>query len=292
MLQRPDGQVLSPWTPGSHVDLVLENDLTRQYSLCGDPLDLSRYEVAVLRSDSGRGGSRTIHDSLKVGDTVRIRGPRNNFALIEAPSYLFIAGGIGITPLLPMIVRVTEAGLPWRLVYGGRTRNAMAFASSLAESYPASVTIAPHDEMGLLDLEKELGECSADSVVYCCGPESLLSAVEAECQQRSIRLRTERFAPRELDHLPAASGFDVELARSGVTLHVTPDESILDVVENAGVSVDYSCLEGTCGTCETSVLGGHPDHRDSVLSLEDRKAGNVMMICVSRSMSSHLILDL
>ena len=284
------GRALPPWTPGAHVDLILGDAPTRQYSLCGDPADHGEYRVGVLRDPNGRGGSLHVHDRLRTGDVVRIRGPRNNFELAPAPRYLFIAGGIGITPILTMIRSAEAAGAQWRLVYGGRQRASMAFLDELAR-YGERVTVQPQDEVGLLDLDTLLGEPFDDTLVYCCGPEPLLAAVEERCRPRRA-LHVERFSAKPLTAPARTDAFDVVLTRSELTLTVPPDRSILQVVEDAGVGVLSSCAEGTCGTCETSVLAGEPDHRDSVLTEDDRQRGDCMMICVSRSCSPQLVLDL
>ncbi|MFD0687333.1 PDR/VanB family oxidoreductase [Actinomadura fibrosa] len=292
-LRSPDGLRLPSWEPGAHVDLVLREGLVRQYSLCGDPNDLSTLQVAVLREEGGRGGSRYVHDVLAEGQPIRVRGPRNHFALVEAKSYLFIAGGIGITPILPMIEATEQAGRAWRLVYGGRTRTSMAFAEDLQTRYPSRVDIRPQDEHGLLDLPTLLAlpDDATDTAVYCCGPEPLLQAVEQHCETWPPgALHVERFVPKT-DTGPR-DAFDVELVQSGMVVTVPADRSILQVVEDAGVPVLSSCREGTCGTCETAVLGGEPDHRDSLLTDEEKAANDTMMICVSRSRSARLLLDL
>jgi ferredoxin-NADP reductase len=295
-LHAVDGHALPPWTPGAHVDLVLDGldppAPTRQYSLCGDPADHHEYRVGVLRDPNGRGSSLAVHDRLQAGDVVRIRGPRNNFELVPAPRYLFIAGGIGITPILTMVAAAEAAGAQWRLVYGGRQRASMAFLDELA-GYGDRVTVCPQDETGLLDLDTLLGTPQAGTLVYCCGPEPLLNAVEQRCATWPRRaLHVERFSAKPLTAPARAEAFEVVLARSELTLTVPPDRSILDVVDEAGVGVLSSCAEGTCGTCETPVLDGEPDHRDSVLDEDERQAGACMMICVSRSRSPRLVLDL
>ncbi|QUQ64284.1 PDR/VanB family oxidoreductase [Kutzneria sp. CA-103260] len=287
-LRHPDGHPLPAWTPGAHVDLVL-GDLVRQYSLCGDPRDTSIMRVAVLREPSGRGGSRHVHDVLAAGHRVEVQGPRNHFPLVEAKRYLFVAGGIGITPILPMVAEVAAAGRDWRLLYGGRTRSSMAFREELARRHPGNVEIRPQDEHGLLDLPAFLAEPDGDTAVYCCGPDPLLAAVEQHRGAGALHL--ERFAPRTGALDGPRQEFDVELARTGAVLRVPADRSILDVVERSGVSVLSSCREGTCGTCETTVLSGTPDHRDSVLTDEERAVNDTMMICVSRSCSPRLVLD-
>jgi cytochrome P450/ferredoxin-NADP reductase len=291
-LRAVDDHPLPPWEAGAHVDLVLGEAPTRQYSLCGDPGDRHEYRLGILRDPEGRGSSLHVHDRLAVGDTVRVRGPRNNFPLVDSPRYLFVAGGIGITPILAMIRTAEAAGAQWRLVYGGRHRASMAFVDELAR-YGDRVSIHPQDETGLLDLESLLGTPEPDTLVYCCGPEPLLAAVEQRCHAWPRgSLHVERFAPRPQAEPVRSEAFEVVLRQSELTLSVPPDRSILSVVEEAGVGVLSSCAEGTCGTCETAVLDGLPEHRDSVLSDEERQANDCMMICVSRACSERLVLDL
>lgn len=296
VLHHPGGQSLPAWEPGAHIDVELAEDLVRQYSLCGDPRDSSAWQLAVLREEAGRGGSQHVHDILSAGQSVRVRGPRNHFPLVDAKRYLFIAGGIGITPILPMIARIADSGRDWQLVYGGRTRSSMAFRDELEARYPGHVDIRPEDECGLLDLPTVLAEPeqdAADTAVYCCGPEPLLLAVEQHCTDWPAgALHVERFAPRAGATDGPREAFEIELAESGTVLDVPAERSILEVVEQSGVPVLSSCQEGTCGTCETAVLAGQPDHRDCVLTDEERDVGDAMMICVSRSRTPRLVLDL
>ncbi|WP_329222548.1 PDR/VanB family oxidoreductase [Streptomyces sp. NBC_01485] len=287
-LRHPLGEPLPAWEPGAHLDVVLGPGLERQYSLCGDPADRSAWRIAVLREPDGRGGSAYVHEQLGQGDKVRVRGPRNHFALRPAARYRFIAGGIGITPVLPMLAAAEAAGAEWTLLYGGRSRNSMAFTGELAR-YGDRVTVAPQDEAGLLDLGSVLDALPEGTLVYCCGPGPLLDAVEARCP--SGALHVERFQAKE-QPVGEDGEFEVELAQSGRTLTVVPGVSVLDTVRASGVEVLFSCTEGTCGTCETDVLEGTPDHRDSVLSDEEREAGETMMICVSRCKGKKLVLDL
>jgi len=290
-LAAPDGAELPAWTPGAHVDLVLGDGLTRQYSLCGPIADNTLYRVGVLRNAQGRGGSVAVHE-LAAGATVRVRGPRNHFPLGGSQRYLFIAGGIGITPILSMIADAEAAGAEWELLYGGRSRASMAFLDELA-SYGDRVTVFAEDEVGRMDLERALGTPSPGTAVYCCGPCGLLDAVEQKCRSWPAgSLHYERFAAKEQAPVDAESAFEVTLARSGMTLSVTPDESIFAVCQQAGVSVLGSCFEGVCGTCETGVLDGEIDHRDSILNEEERESNELMMICVSRCKSKQLTLDL
>ncbi|WP_329335444.1 PDR/VanB family oxidoreductase [Streptomyces sp. NBC_01352] len=287
-LRHPLGERLPDWEPGAHIDVVLGPDLERQYSLCGDPGDRDAWRIAVLREPDGRGGSAHVHGQLGQGDKVRVRGPRNHFALRTAPRYRFVAGGIGITPILPMLAAAEAAGAEWTLLYGGRNRESMAFTEELGR-YGDRVTIAPQDETGLLDLGSVLDDVPEGTLVYCCGPGPLLDAVEA--RSPAGVLHVERFQAKE-QVTGENTEFEVELAQSGRTLTVPKDVSVLDAVRSAGVEVLFSCTEGTCGTCETDVLEGTPDHRDSVLTDEEREAGETMLICVSRCRGKRLVLDL
>lgn len=294
-LADPAGGPLPGWQPGAHIDVLLGPGMIRQYSLCGDPADRGTWRIAVLRENAGRGGSRLLHDTLGPGSVLATRGPRNHFPLEPAGRYLFVAGGIGITPIVPMIAAADAAAVPWTLVYGGRSRSSMAFAAGLAARHPGRVELRPQDETGLLDLEALLGRPAHGTAVYCCGPESLIAAVESGCGQAGwdpAALHVERFVSRPRAQPAGPASFEIELARSGVRLVVPPEVSILKAVEAAGVAVLSSCTEGTCGTCETSVLDGTPEHRDSVLTTAERAAADVMMICVSRSMTPRLVLDL
>ena len=291
-LRAADDRPLPRWEPGAHIDLLLPDGLNRQYSLCGDPADRCHWRIGVLREPAGRGGSAHVHDRLHAGTPARVRGPRNHFPLAPSPRYLFIAGGIGITPILPMIAAAEAAGADWELVYGGRTRGSMSYLDELAR-HGDRITVRPQDEYGLLDLDGLLGTPRPDTLVYCCGPEPLLLAVEARCASwPKGSLHVERFTAKPLTEPVRTGAFEVELRQSGLTLTVPPDRSVLDVVEEAGVSVLSSCSEGTCGTCETPVLAGEPDHRDSVLTDDEHAANDCMMLCVSRSRSACLVLDL
>ena len=296
-LRRPDGAQLPAWEPGAHIDVFLPTGPTptiRQFSLCGDPADRATWRIAVLRELAGRGGSAFVHDRLAEGDEVTVRGPRNHFPLLPAERYLFVAGGIGITPILPMLEAATRAAIPWDLLYGGRTAASMAFADRLSASGP-HVRIRPQDQYGLLDLATFLGRPNPDTLVYACGPEPLLQAMEkATAEWPDGALHTERFTPKEISAADRAAEqeFEVVLARSGKTLRVPPGRSILETLEEAGIDVLCSCREGTCGTCETDVLEGTPDHRDSLLTPAEQEAGDTMFICVSRARGPRLVLDI
>ena len=286
-----DGDQLPSWTPGAHIDLLLTDDVTRQYSLCGTPSDASSYRIAVLKEPESRGGSRRVHDQLQLGDTVRIRGPRNHFALLSSPRYLFIAGGIGITPIIPMIEAVEAAGADWTLHYGGRNSASMAFAGQLAE-FGERVQLRPQDQHGMLDLDTILGTPDPTTLVYCCGPGPLLNAVEDKCAKWSPNaLHLERFSAKPREDEGKDESFEIVLQRSGLTVTVAADQTVFDAIRGAGVSVLGSCLEGICGTCETGVLEGEVDHRDSVLDEAEQEANDTMMVCVSRARSARLVLD-
>ncbi|WP_460847744.1 PDR/VanB family oxidoreductase [Nocardioides ultimimeridianus] len=292
VMEAVGGGDLPSWQPGAHVDVRIAEDLVRQYSLCGDPRRRDVWEIGVLRVADGRGGSICIHDDLVDGATVEVVGPRNHFALEPAPAYLFIAGGIGITPILPMVREAEAGGADWHLAYGGRTRSSMAFASDLLERYADRVVLAPQDECGLLDLSALLGPVVPGRRIYACGPEPLLVSLEAAMARRDGEtLHLERFSPKEL---PASTGgsFEVEASASGVDVTVEEDESIIDALQRVGVSVDFSCREGTCGTCEVAVLDGVPEHRDSVLTPEEQAENDCMMICVGRCLQGPLVLDI
>lgn len=291
-LSRPDGSALPRWSPGAHIDLVLGAGLVRQYSLCGDPHDAASWQVAVLLEEQSRGGSATVHRELTAGTSVRARGPRNHFPLVSAPRYLFVAGGIGIAPLVPMVATADSAGADWRLVYGGRRRSAMAFADTLAESYDDKVHVLPEDETGLLPLEPVVRAADDSTAIYCCGPASLTTEVEKlHADAGKGTLHVERFGPQAAVEPEGRGTFEVEAARSGTVVTVGPDTTVLEALRSAGVDVLSACTEGICGTCEVKVLAGTPEHRDSILTEQERAAGDTMFVCVSRCLSRRLLLD-
>lgn len=292
-LVHPEGSAVPYWQPGAHIDLHLGTGRVRQYSLCGDPSDRSSWQIAVLRDDHGRGGSVTVHsDAFCVGLPVTTGGPRNNFALVDAERFAFIVGGIGITPILPMIDALERDGKSWTLMYGGQHRGSMAFLDRLSY-YGERVQVFPQDEFGLLDVLGFVNRCSDGTQIYCCGPAPLIDATRESVESIStqVDLHVERFTAVALDDSNDKE-FSVNLSRSGITVTVRPDQSILDACELAGISTLSSCAEGICGTCETSVLAGTPEHRDEVLTDAEQESGDTMMICVSRAKTPSITLDL
>ncbi|WP_039804422.1 PDR/VanB family oxidoreductase [Nocardia araoensis] len=284
-----DGGELPSWTPGAHIDVAVGAAGVRQYSLCGDPADRARWRIAVLHEPDGRGGSAYLHRAAQPGSVLRVSAPRNNFELVGSDRYVFLAGGIGITPILPMVAAAEAAGARWSLYYGGRTRGHMAFADAIAARYPQA-NLLPQDEHGLLPL-REIFADLADTPVYCCGPEPLLAAAESEGARAGVPVHVERFVPRQLQFAPNEP-FEVRLAATGRIFRIGANQSIADVLEAAGIGIVTSCREGTCGSCETAVVSGDIEHRDELLTDEERARGDTMMLCVSRARSGPLVLDL
>ncbi|MET9001620.1 PDR/VanB family oxidoreductase [Amycolatopsis sp. Hca4] len=269
LVLRGDEGPLAPWEPGAHIDLELPNWLTRQYSLCGDPADLSAYRIAVRHDPLSRGGSEYVHLFLQPGRTLPVSLPRNHFPLRPAAEYLFVAGGIGITPIVPMLRAAVASGAAVTLAYAGRP-----FAAELAAEYGERVRLGRPD---LVALAEEFPSAE----VYCCGPASMLDAAEAAFP----RVHTERFEPVRRTFGPDTP-FEVGCARSGGTIQVPADESLLDALNHAGRPVPSACREGVCGSCEVGVVDGEPEHRDDIGAAAGR-----MYPCVSRALSPRLVLD-
>lgn len=282
---------LPRWTPGAHLDVILPTGDARQYSLSGTP-GAATWRIGVLREPEGRGGSVWMSDEVAVGDTLRVAGPRNHFEFVpeKGTRYLFLAGGIGITPIAAMMDAAAAAGVEYELHYAGRSRSTMALADDLLASHPDRVHLYPADAGARLDLTALYTDLRPFTTTYCCGPARLIEAVEAAGAGRQVKF--ERFEPKQLGAPVLAEAFEVELAFSGVTVEVPPGRSILEVVEDAGVLVLSSCKEGTCGTCETPVMEGEVDHRDSILTTAEQAANDVMYICVSRAACPRLVLEL
>jgi ferredoxin-NADP reductase len=290
-----DGSPLPSWAPGAHIDLHLPSGLVRSYSLHGDPRDRGSYHIAVLNAWNGRGGSAEVHRVAVPGIELPASVPLNSFEMESACHYLFIAGGIGVTPLLPMALAAARAEKPWTFVYGGRTRTSMAFLDRLAALPGGRLEVVPQDELGLPDLARSFATAPAGAAAYCCGPAGMLTAVTdvGASTRPDVPVRIERFAASA----GSAAGdgdhpFEVELARSGLTIEVPAGVSVLDAVRARIGGVMSNCEQGICSSCETAVLAGTPDHRDSVLTPKEKAANRYMMICVSRSLTPRLVLDL
>lgn len=284
---------LPAFTAGAHIDLTLPNALIRSYSLINPQSERHRYVIAVQKDRASRGGSKWVHENFRPGDILTVNGPRNNFALNEAAEKsLLIAGGIGITPIMSMIERLTALSRDWELIYCARKRSESAFTEKL-ESFGSRVRYNFDEEPGgkMLDIAATVRAAPPEAHLYCCGPLPMLEAFEAATAglPRS-RVHVEYFTAKEPPAV--AGGFKVVLAKSGKEFAVPPGKTILDTLLDAGLDIPYSCMEGVCGTCETRVLEGTPDHRDLILTEEEHAAGKLMMICCSGSKSAKLVLDL
>lgn len=289
-LRHADGAALPTWTPGAHIDLLLPGDMVRQYSLTGDPTDATRWLVAILKED-GRGGSRWVHDSLDEGHRIRVRGPRNHFPLAEGDRYHFVAGGIGITPIAAMARQAEARGAQWRLTYCGRDRAGMALVDEVLAFGGDRVELRISGEGTRADLRTLVQEITEGARLYACGPARLLEGLESACAAAGRPApRVEHFTPKEFD-TSSDEAFEVEVASTGQVLQVPADRSILEVLRDAGIPTVASCEEGTCGTCETGILEGVPEHRDNVLTPEEQAENDFMMVCVSRCRSERLVLD-
>jgi vanillate O-demethylase ferredoxin subunit len=296
-LRAADGRELPPFTAGAHVDVHLPNGLIRQYSIWSDPADRMRYCIAVLREEGSRGGSIAIH-ALRAGATLRIGAPRNSFPLHDSSATsLLIAGGIGITPILAMAAQLGRLGRPFQVHYCARRRSDAAFVPRLSDALVGAGSLSMHfgdePEPGRFDVRLALSAAPADSHVYVCGPLRLIEAVQKGARAlgwSSDRVHAELFQPAQppVDSRP----FELQLQRSGRTLHVPADRTALDVLDESGISVPSSCRQGLCGTCATTVLEGTPEHHDRVLTAIERTRGKLFTPCCSRARSTRLVLDL
>ncbi len=287
-LTAPDGDVLPRWVPGAHLDLFLPSGRQRQYSLCGDPADRRSYRVAVRRVPGGA-GSAEIHDELRRGERLTVRGPRNAFRLVAAVSYRFVAAGIGITPILPMVRACHRAGADWRLVYLGRDRPSMPFLDELPARDGGRIDLRTDGESGPPDVADLVPSAGPGTAVYLCGPPPLMTAARDRLRATAphASVHTERFSPE-----PVVRGepFDIELRRSGRTVSVAADETALTAIRRERPDVAYSCRQGFCGTCRVAVLDGRVEHRDTTLTAAERD--RAMLPCVSRAAGPTLSLDL
>jgi len=286
-----DGNRLPVWQPGAHVTIYLPDRRTRHYSLCGDPAERSQFEIAVLRIDEPGSGSSWLHDEISVNSELLVGDPLNHFELEPASAYVFIAGGIGITPIKSMIESLPERR-DWHLHYFGRSRSTMAFLDELVDRYPQRVTVWARDEQGAMDvrLEDVLSQSPSDAQVYCCGPESLMSALAVIVEED--RLHLERFLPLDRASAFESKPIEVTCRKSRTSFVVDADESLLDALESRGLPVMGSCRSGVCGTCEVRVVAGTPLHLDSVLPDADKDKLGIMYACVSRATSERLVLDI
>jgi tetrachlorobenzoquinone reductase len=292
-LSRRDGSFLPSFSAGSHIDLHLSNGMVRSYSLVNCPGETDRYVIAVKKELASRGGSRFIHGKLHAGAEIEIDEPRNNFALCEdAPRSVLIAGGIGITPFASMVRRLEQLGRPWELHYAARSRCSAGLVRQLAScGSKVKFYFSDQVEKPRIDIAKIIADLPRDGHVYCCGPRNMLAAFEvAAATLPSAQVHREFFTNSE--NLDKVGAFEVRLARSGRIITVQSGETILDALLKYGIDAPYSCLEGVCSSCETRVLSGIPDHRDLILTREEREANDRMLICCSRSKSATLVLDI
>ncbi|WP_354643273.1 PDR/VanB family oxidoreductase [Kitasatospora camelliae] len=276
----PAGDVLPPWQPGARLRVTLPSGRARHYSLCGDPADRRAYTVAVRRIADGGGGSAEVHDAVHEGTRLTVRRPRNGFAFCGEPAVLFLAGGIGITPLLPMVREAHRSGVDWRLVHTGRTAGSLPYGDELRALDPDRVEVLTDDRTGTPDAADLLARAPRGAAVYVCGPASMLAAVQRALDASPARsLHFERFGAA-----PVTDGepFTVRLGTGGPELAVPADRSLLDVVREVRPDLPYSCHQGFCGTCEVRLTAGTPDHRDRRLTDAQRAAG-ALLPCVSRA---------
>jgi ferredoxin-NADP reductase len=294
-----DGTEFPHWEPGAHIELELTvsptEPLYRQYSLCGPQANTHEWQIAVLKDDASRGGSSYIHEVLQEGDLLPVSIPKNHFPFAANKKCFFIAGGIGITPIVPMIQAAAAAGLDWHLLYLARNTSDFIFVEALRQLDTSRVTTHASNQDGLFDLSAALLALDQHTTVYSCGPQGLLDALETyQREQTHIgwQLVVERFSVETSADMLSGSSFTVTLQKSGKRIAVASDETILSALKREGIRVKCSCQNGTCGTCETVVISGLPEHRDFVLSDEERQLNETMMICVSRALSSELVLDL
>jgi ferredoxin-NADP reductase len=290
--ERPDGKPLPSVEPGAHIDIILPNDIIRQYSLIESGFNPLSYVIGVKRDPASRGGSSFIHDQLRVGARVEISAPRNHFPLSErAPNTILIAGGIGVTPIYCMARRLDNLGRPWKLYYSCRSRADAAFYEELSKCAETTFNFDEENGGKFLDLGKIVEDAPRNSHLYCCGPSPMLRAFEAEATKvfPSEHIHVEYFtaaAERSVE-----GGYVVELGRSNREFVIPPGKTILEVLRNAGLDMAFSCEQGICGACETKVISGEPDHRDAILTESERRNSKTMMICCSGSKTSRLVLD-
>lgn len=285
-LSDPQGGLLPSWTPGAHIDVRLPSGRRRQYSLCGSPGRRTDYRIAVRRIADGGGGSLEMHDSFNVGDTCEFEGPRNAFYLVtDEHEVLFVIGGIGVTPILPMIQTAQQRGISWRAVYAGRSRDDMPLLEEVVTVAPDRVTVWADDERGRIPAAADLlADAGPNTAVYVCGPSAMLESVRTvRDEHANAALHYERFGPP-----PVVDGvaFELELARSQRVLTVPANRSALDVMRDRDSAIAYSCQQGFCGTCKVKVLAGQVDRRGSTAEGDDE-----MLVCVSRARAGRVVIN-
>jgi phthalate 4,5-dioxygenase reductase subunit len=286
-----DGSPLEPYGPGAHVTIETPSGAMRRYSLVGDGLDPETYVIAVKRERESRGGSSSMHGQAEVGRTIMVQPPENNFSLKPAPKYLLIAGGIGVTPIYSMASRLAADGKNFDIIYCSRSVEEAAYLSEMKEAFGRRLKVH-HDDgdpAKAYDFWDHFAEIK-NMHVYCCGPKPLMDGIlSISGHWPEGRVNFEDFKPVEVVRVDDVA-FDVELAKSGRTVTVPADKSILEAVRESGVKTTSSCESGTCGSCKCRLLGGDPDHRDMVLMDDERD--DFVMICVSRAKTGGLVLDL
>lgn len=291
-LRLPEGGGLPPFTAGAHIDLTLPNGLVRSYSLVNPQSERHRYVIAVQKDRASRGGSKWVHENLRAGDIVTVNGPRNNFPLEEsAEKSVLIAGGIGITPILSMVERLSALARDWDLIYCTRKRSGTAFFEVLQNKPRVRFNFDEEPGGMMLDIPAVVRSAPPTTHFYCCGPLPMLEAFEQATQDLPReRVHVEYFTAKAPPAIEG--GFTIVLAKRGLTLTVPPGKTILDTLRDAGFDTPFSCTEGVCGTCETRVLEGIPDHRDLILTEAERASNKTILICCSGSKSERLVLDL
>lgn len=291
-LESADGRPLTSFAPGAHIDVQIPGGPVRQYSLCGDAVSSGPYTIAVKKEPESRGGSSGMHERIEVGTVLSIGGPRNNFPLSPGQHpHLFIAGGIGITPITAMISKLHHEGQDWSLHYCARSEQHAAFFETLTKLAPERVHVY-FSEIPILDVNELVRAQPPEMHIYCCGPKGLMNAVvQATESWPQEQVHFEWFTAPDIETGPNTA-FEVELARSGAVFTIPPDQSILQVLRDNGYGIQSACEEGICGTCETRIVSGEPEHRDALLSPAERAENKTMMICVSRAKSARLVLDL
>jgi vanillate O-demethylase ferredoxin subunit len=292
VLEPVGGGLLPAFEPGAHIDVQLKPGLARSYSLVNDPAIRGYYEIAVHHAIDSRGGSKHIHQEWRVGERVEISEPKNNFPMVEDAAHtVLVAGGIGITPMLPMIARLEKLGRSWELHYVAATPERAAYVDRIEDHDRVNVVYDGLPGAQRLDLAAICAAAPADAHLYCCGPNGMLDAFVATNAGRPKGHAHIEYFSAETE-LATEGGYTLELARSGKTLTVSEGETMLDALLGAGIDVGFACSEGVCGTCEVKVLGGVPDHRDHFLSEDEKAANRSIMVCCSGAKTASLVLDI